>query len=94
VNLGERVKELDRRLRSLGAVDVDRNLGGLETAVWARVDGSCCPALPHRVAMGLCAAAALFFLALGTTAGLAHAQPDPGVFEIHAPLAPSTILGG
>jgi hypothetical protein len=87
------MRELDRRLRALGPVEADRDLSGLEAAVWARIDGSArLPALPRRAALVLCASAAFFALAFGTAAGLAHARPQPEIFTAHAPLAPSTIL--
>jgi hypothetical protein len=87
------VRELDRRLKALGRAEADRDLSGLEAAVWAKIDGgSRLPALPHRLAASLCVSAAFFALALGAAAGLAHARPQPGVFSVQAPLAPSTIL--
>lgn len=90
--------EINRRLAALGRTEIDHDLDGLESAVWARVDGrkpgSFLP-LPNRLAAATCAGMAMLASFAGASTALAmdRAQAETGAFAIRAPLAPSTALG-
>jgi len=89
------VKDLDRHLANLGHLEVEHDLGGLESAVWAEIDARVLRPMPSRIAIALCALAALTASGVGAATAAATAQTSPqSVFAIHPPTAPSTILGG
>lgn len=89
------MKDLDHRLAALGRVELDRDLGDLERDVWDQIDAKAAlRPLPRRWAAALCCGAAAIFsvtgasVAVAAVSGPVHAE----VFNVHAPLAPSTLL--
>lgn len=89
------MKDLDRRLATLGDLGSPPDLSGLESAVWADIDARALRPMPRRVALALCVAAALTASGAGAAAAAATApEPPQSVFAIHPATALSTILGG
>lgn len=88
------MKDLDRRLASLGWTEIDHDLSALENAVWSRVDARAgLQPLSNRVAVAMCATVAMLASGAGAAAAAAaRTAPEAAIFAIHAPLAPSTVL--
>ena len=90
------MKDLDRRLAALGRVDIDHDMSGLENDVWARVNVEARAAwtpLPKQFALAACALVAVTASVAGLEIGAAEAAAAPApVFDLHHPLAPSTVL--
>ncbi len=91
------MSDLDQKLAALGRADVDRDLRGLEDAVWARIDvrgARGLPPMPRRLAATMCAATALAASMAGAAAAAALQAPHPATsaFAIETPWAPSTAL--
>jgi hypothetical protein len=89
------VKDLDRRLAALGRVEVDRDLRNLEREVWAKIDAPVAlRPLPRRWEAALCFGIAAIFSVTGASVAVAAARGPvhAEAFNLHAPLAPSTLL--
>lgn len=91
--------QLDKAFARLAGSPQDKDLSGLERAVWAEIDGqrqAATVSLPRALRWSAVSLA----LAIGVTTGgaaaaLTRAQPaaDMAVFSVHSHLSPSTLLG-
>lgn len=89
------MKDLDHRLAALGRTEIDRDLGELEGEVWTRIDArSALSPIPQRWAALLCCSLAAIASMTGASVAAATEKAPPQVtaFNIHSPLAPSTLL--
>ena len=97
--LGEetmRFKDLHRAVPGISQRMLTVTLRNLERDVWARIDAEAAlRPLPQRWVAALCCGAALIFSATGASLAVASASAPVHavVFNAHAPLAPSTLLG-
>lgn len=89
---------LDKALKDLAAKPASRDLGGLEQAVWAHIEGQGQTSAGINSG-GLRWAAVSLALVVGVASGSAAALSRPqgatevAVFSVNSPLNPSTLLG-
>lgn len=80
----------------MGQVDIDANLDGLESDVWARIDARTQKWVgvgANGAVAGLCAFVLMVSSAMGVTAAAASASVNAGPFAVNQPYAPATALG-
>ena len=77
-------------------MDIDAELNGLETDVWAQIDArarSRTGAAPKGAVAGVCALVLVVSSAIGVSTAAASATVEAGPFALDQPYAPATALG-